>query len=497
LGGIPIHEQLLRYIWSRRAFRPSELRTSDGRSVEILSPGKFTDGAGPDVRDALIRIGSTTLAGDVEFHQDSVGWKQHDHHLKPSYNRVILHVVLNGSHRHNSATTESGRIVPLLILLPFLSRSLESLWEEFIDDERTSSSLPCFGKTTRIPQKTIRQWLHKVDVERLELRILRLQERLRELVAETERRLAEPWGNYGRPKLEGFPEEIPIRYPELSRRVLADRHLWEQVLYEGIMEGLGYSRNRVPFIRLASAVPLRLVRSIGLQNDPSRLSALLFGVSGLLPSVRSLKERASRAYVKSLLHGWREFRKNPTIGRMHPAEWQFSPLRPRNFPTVRISAASGIIRNILLHEMFRQTIQCIKGTDAIEERIGELQKLFAIEPDEFWARHYHFDRPTKRSMRALGISRINDILVNTIFPLSLLYARVFRDTQVREGVHALRAVFPTLTENSSTRVVEQELFYGKYALTSLPLQQGAIQLYRYYCTKGRCSDCEIGKRVFT
>lgn len=226
LWGDPIHERFLRYVWTRGLFRSSGLRTTDGRALTILAPGRLVDGAGPDVRDAVIKIGPTTFAGDVEFHQDSVGWTQHDHHLRPSYNRVILHVVFNGSRRHRSAITKSRRTVPLLVLLPYLSAPVNTLWDSFLQDERTAASLACFGMNRNVPQNEIEHWLHRMDIERLELRILRLQERLRELVAESTQKLAEPLRNYGSPREEGFPEEIPAPYPELSRGVLADRRLW-------------------------------------------------------------------------------------------------------------------------------------------------------------------------------------------------------------------------------------------------------------------------------
>lgn len=477
-------------------FGASELRTSDGRIVEIVDPGRFIDGAGPDVRDALIRIESTTLFGDVEFHQEASGWRQHNHHLKPSYNRVILHVVLNYNRRHSHAVTRSGRLVPLLVVAPFLSDSIDTLWNDYVRAEKTASSLACFGKSRHIPKQAIQHWLLRVDIERLELRILRFKERLLGLVIDINRRLAEPRREYETPQTEGYPEEIPAPYPELSLTLLTDRRLWEQVLYESVLEGLGYSRNRIPFIRLARIASLEFIRSMSLQIDPARLSALLYGVSGLLPTVRSLKQKRSRVYVGSLLRDWNLFRKSAAIERMHPAEWQFSPTRPHNFPTIRISAASGIVRKILLGELFRGLIQVIKSAHTNREKLKNLQDLFLLEPEEYWVHHYNFDRPAKRPNRVLGMSRINDILVNTVFPLSLLYARVFRDSSVRKGVHALRADFPTLSDNSSTRVMSRELFNGKKALTSLPLQQGAIQLYRYYCTKNRCNECEIGKQVF-
>ena len=55
---------------------------------------------------------------------------------------------------------------------------------------------------------------------------------------------------------------------------------FEQLLYQGIMEALGYTKNSKSFRELAQRVPLSEIRG---KSDES-IQAILFGVAGLLPS---------------------------------------------------------------------------------------------------------------------------------------------------------------------------------------------------------------------
>ena len=59
----------------------------------------------------------------------------------------------------------------------------------------------------------------------------------------------------------------------------------DSLLYEGIMEALGYSRNREPFRELAQNAQLAAL--VG--QPPEEIQAALFGVAGLLPSQRDKK----------------------------------------------------------------------------------------------------------------------------------------------------------------------------------------------------------------
>lgn len=292
------------------------------------------------------------------------------------------------------------------------------------------------------------------------------------------------------------PEEIPPPLPEPTHKDLSNPGIWDQVLYEGIMDGLGYSKNRDPFVKLARMVTLHLIRTVKLDTDTTALQSVFFGVAGLLPRVNAMEEKSSRTYVRTLLRSWKQQRKNLPIGRLHSAEWQFFPTRPGNFPSVRIAAAASLVQKILREKLFREIIQCIKSPQSPGTGHARLRKLLTVSTDGFWSHHYDFDTPAGKTINVLGTSRIDDIIGNTILPICLLYARMFRDLSVREGAAGIFEEFPPLGENAITRLMSAQLLKGKMPLDTMSRQQGIIQLFKYYCSEGRCSECEVGKRVF-
>lgn len=209
-----------------------------------------------------------------------------------------------------------------------------------------------------------------------------------------------------------------------------------------------------------------------------------------------MKERASKEYVRGLIRTWNELRKSARVAKLQASDWQFFPTRPNNFPTLRISAANSLLDKILKEDLFRSLIQTVKTADNQEEARKRLAGLLTVRSDPFWIHHYDFDQPTKREMVALGISRINELLVNAVIPIALLYARIFKDIRVRENTLRLYDSFPPAQENSLTRLMQQQLVRGRIRIDGVGKQQGLIQLYKYYCVEGRCDDCEIGLKVF-
>src|SRR5512136_2514952 len=89
-----LSEHDLRHLWEHRLYNPVGLRTADGESVTVFSPGSPNYDSGPDFTDALIRIGTILFRGDVELHVYAGDWAAHRHHLDTRYNGVILHVAL-------------------------------------------------------------------------------------------------------------------------------------------------------------------------------------------------------------------------------------------------------------------------------------------------------------------------------------------------------------------------------------------------------------------
>ncbi len=87
----PLPEKLLAKLWRQRAARQAEFRTSGGKRVRVLYPGRIGTSAGPDFRDALLEIeGLGLVQGDVEIHLRQQDWKAHGHSNDPNYNGVVL-----------------------------------------------------------------------------------------------------------------------------------------------------------------------------------------------------------------------------------------------------------------------------------------------------------------------------------------------------------------------------------------------------------------------
>ncbi len=493
-----IHERFLRHIWSNQYLRHTSLRTTDGRPVRVLEPGELNLDGGPDFRNAKLKIGTITYAGDVEIHRNAVEWIEHQHTLDARYNKVILHVVLEVDPNHHDVVVQSGRTIPTLVLAPFLSESIHALYQRTILDERArrDERIKCAALNHGVDPAVIQRWLRKLAVERLELKLRRFEERLKELAHTRLFAAKEPAWIYAAVPTQGDMDDIPPPHRELTLKDLSERAIWEQVLYEGLMEGLGYNKNQEPFLRLARGVTLTVIRELDIATDVRSIESLLFGAAGLLPKARSISEKESREYVSSLRKRWRELRSAYRGPVLAAAAWQFFPTRPTNFPTLRLAAATRLIVRLLSEDLFRKTIQTIKTSSDTELLLERLIDLLKTDPPPFWSHHYSFEQSTVKTITPLGDERIRDIIINTIVPLVLLYARTFREKEVREHTLRLYDSFPPLMENALTKMMDRQLVRGKFPLGSVGLHQGAIQLYKYYCRDERCFECEVGKIVF-
>ena len=459
--------------------------------MTILSPGRANYDGGPDFKDARIRINRITYCGDVELHCHAASWRSHSHDTDPHYNKVILHVVMSADPLLPPACTMTRRTVPLLVLHPFLDPALQAAWEQMLQGPEwaRAARLPCKDVSGAVPPRRVEQWLRHLAAERLELKIRRFQERLQQLADERTLTVREPY-----PRYYGDPQQIPPPHREYSQRDFAAREIWEQVLYEGIMECLGYAKNRKPFIALARSMTLARLRRYRL-NDAGTMMALLFGAAGLLPTSRRLPEKESRAVVRALRRQWKMLRPHHRIPVLHEADWLFFRLRPGNFPTARLAALCYVLPKLFDNEGFRQLIGLFHTEGLLPAaRIKGLQALFTFTPDFYWRRHYHFRGFAGRWGASLGRDRVNDILVNAVIPIVLLYARIFRKSDVQTHAKQLLEAMPASPPNSITILLERDLLRKRVALNSAVLQQGALQLHNFYCKEGRCGECEIGRR---
>ncbi|MBM2840091.1 MAG: hypothetical protein HW412_619 [Bacteroidetes bacterium] len=487
-----IPERFLRHIWQHQRFNTGNLHTADARKVEILFPGIPNNDGGPDFKGARVRIGNITFYGDVELHQGAEEWESHLHQTDQHYNPVILHVVLTADPVTPPSRTASKRLLPLLVLHPYLDDTLRTVWMQAISDDRHErcKTIACSSLNDDVSLDIIKRWIERLAHERIEMKIRRFEERLKELIDEQNLIIREPY-----PRYYGNPDEIPPPTKAYTRRDFANKSLWEQLLYEAIMEGLGYSNNTDAFLELAKSMRLNTLRQHGLA-DTTSVMALLFGAAGLLPSERAVKEKEARKFVRTLRRCWKAFHPSFKGRILQPGDWQFFRLRPGNFPTARLASMCFLMHSLFADEGFRSIISVFKKEGlSTKQRTEHCHALFRFEPDEFWQHHYRFEQPPSRQGIAIGSERINDLVLNCILPVVLLYARLFKDQVVRTNALVVLESLPAPQENHITRILQQQLLKTRARFDSAFSQQGGIQLYKFFCTPVRCSECEIGKHL--
>lgn len=491
-----IHERFLQRFWDRQLLRSSSLHTIDGRPVVVEHAGVLNTDAGPDVRQCRIRIGETVYAGDVEIHRTLAEWWSHRHHTDPAYNGVILHVILERPAPDERTTTLSGRDIPLLVLGDCLPDAIRVMWQEAILEEPTgrTASIRCHPHNRDVPLDVLMPWLDHVARERLEIKMRRFEERLRDLALRRRAMAREDAREWGEIPDEDSPDRIPPPNTEVTVADLSDRSLWDQVLYEGILEGLGYSKNRRPFIRLSQHLTLDILQPTS--SDALLTEAWLFGVAGLLPGRDEPLPSDAADYVAFLTAAWEPLSSRYRGERLAPSDWVLSPTRPANAPVLRLVAARDIIHKILHHDLFRSVMLLLANVQEPAVARARLHRLLEPEPGPFWHRRVSFARTVRTPISPLGPSRRDEIVVNVLFPLGLLYARLFRRTATREGVLRLMAWYPPNATNTLTVRMEQQLVRGRFRVPNAQTQQALVQLYKYYCEDERCEECAVGRWIW-
>jgi hypothetical protein len=500
-----IPERFLRQLWRNKYFDTLSLNTTDGKPVEVQTTGTLNNDGGPDFLNAKIRIGGVLYRGDIELHKTAKEWIEHSHHLDPKYNSVILHVILHGKSTDIPQTTKSNRVIPVLILENYLTSSYHSLWEKMILGERAErlNAIKCFQANEKLSPTLLRSWLEKLAVERVELKVRRFEDRLIALVEEQKLpQVKEDIPLYNEIPFGLNPEQLPIPGELYSQADFRHSAAWAQLLYEGIMEALGYSKNQQPFLKLAHQVSLSKINgmlgSAPRDNTALLIESVLFGASGLLPAHHSHPEKATALRINQMRTLWNKYQKSFGIESMNETEWQFFRLRPENFPTIRIAGAARLVLRLLKEDYLKAIIQITKNRDiASQDKLRQFEALLVTPADEYWKTHYRFGEETPAPLtKLIGKSRAGEIILNVFFPISLLYARIFKDKDVRQGILDIFTHCPPQTENTVVRTIDTQLLKGKIKLDSAMLQQGALQLYKLYCIDERCTDCAVGREVF-
>lgn len=415
--------------------------TIDGRRLDIVFPGHWSHGFGPDFRDAMLDIrGEGLHTGAVEIHLRTSDWTSHGHHVDPRYNDVILHIVS----RHDALETRraDGKLVPIAVLdvddavLFQIDARLPEIWNQLGGD----ACAPELAKSQ--PERLVRA-IKRLGDERLGERVTR------------------------------FEGELSVEPPG-------------PVMERAIFDGFGYSENRAGMSALHERFTLGgFGPAIARESDASdrfdRAAASLLGLGGFLPLSPADAHVAGISTMRqvSIERAWFALPRHERADTLPPTIWQRARTRPANHPAARIVTLAGLLANVRgdLPGWLAGWTASASATEAVK----------AVREG---TRTVHSP--------ALGSGRAIAIIASVAVPFSIAYARALGDAGMESAAVDLWDRLPRGEPGRpAKRAVAQVA--GETRLGGLGERgnQGLLHLDRTLCTPRRCMECPIAAEVLT
>ncbi len=486
-----VSEEYLYEIWKQQDF-VKELNTVDGQRIEVIDVGtENKDEGGPDFKNARIKIGNITYMGDVEIDSFYSDWKAHGHNLNKKYNKVILHAALNNESNRNFVFTAEGRKVQSIQLNSYIKSDKFSNLQKAISSQRKNriNKMPCMEVNNEISEKEKLNFVYDLGVKRFKSKCDKMTERLKELAYLKELNLKEPVVKYSLD--ENFYNKT------FTQQDFGCPDIWHQLIEESLFEALGYSKNKEIMKALSKSVTVDFLSTF--RDKPDYISyteAALFNVAGLMPDTNNLPDEETSGYAKSLYEKWGEIKDGFDGNVFHSAQWHFFKLRPQNFPTIRIAGGARLMHRIMKENLIPDIIDKIEKIGNLTKLTNVLRSMFIVKGEGFWHNHYVFDQPAKVPINYfIGASRADEILVNIMLPIISIYFEIFGRKDLSQKVVKLYLNFYQKSENNLVNEVSSTLSLNDAWKRSV-LYQGMIELFRNYCSREKCMECNIGKKVF-
>lgn len=279
-------ERLLQYIWQLQYFNKSQLQTTRGEPLLISAPGLFNLNQGPDFSEGKIKIGPTTLVGNIELHISTSDWQKHRHQFDKHYDNVILHVVWQDD------SNPGWNSLPVLELRDKVPKILLNRYEELMN---SSSFIPCERSIGKVAALVVLSWKERLVTERLIRKSKNVETSLQQ-----------------------------------------NQHHWEEAFWWMLARNMGIPVNADAFEQLARTLPVSMLSRH--KDQIHQLEALLLGQAGLL------NHRFSDKYPRMLQKEYRFLCRKYDLKRINLPVF-FLRMRPGNFPTVRLAQLAALIQN--------------------------------------------------------------------------------------------------------------------------------------------------------
>lgn len=428
-------ESLLHYLWKNSIFTSFDFKTVDGEPLTIIHPGYPHQDAGPDFKQAIIKINQILWAGDVELHIRTSDWFKHHHDQDDKYKTIILHVVFEHDLSHIKERTHNYSI---LELKNHISQQLIDNYEMI---RKSVLPLPCtsFIKNTQEDKTDYLKLLFASLYERM------IMERLNEKQANIYKIYTEVKGD------------------------------WNETIFRLLTANFGFKTNQSAFELMSKSIPYRIIRNHS--ENHLQVYALLFGQSGMLDIPIEDDD-----YYSRLQNEYLYLKKKYNLVPIHLKNWNLLRLRPSNFPCIRIAQLSEILHHYpnLFHYIETHT------------EIAQFEHIFMSKPDPYWETHYHFGKKSNTHTVLMGKSTFNLIIINTIIPVLYSYGAFCGKSDIQERALDLY----NSIESEENHLIEKYRESG-FTIGTAQDSQAILYLSKHYCSQKKCLECSLGQKIIS
>jgi hypothetical protein len=440
-----------------------EFLSTNGDQIDIVQFGVWNREAGPDFRDAAIRIkGGAPIHGCIEIDLLDRSWESHGHATNPAFEATALHVFVERSDRAFFTRTLSNRNVPQVCIDPTI------LPEAFNANIPLARPGRCQAPLKNLPEERVRSVLDAAAQFRLRQKANRIRNKI-------------------------------------------DLHGRDETLFQEIATALGYKENKLPFTLLTQRLPLRLLR-----ENVEDCEALLFGAAGFLEAPDlDIYKKSTREYVRQLWDRWWPHRDDLQRLILPAKAWHLSGTRPLNHPQRRLAALAVLARE---WPAFRRSIDSAAqlrlpsphssptgrgGSFSPREKVrmrGPADFFQALE-HPFWNFHYTLtSKASPKEMALIGESRAADILANVLFPFWTAH-ELKAPASPSKQLWTEYAKLPAQLSNRRLETAAMRLFGNdhrrKAFLRTVAHQQGLLQIYEDFCMQDNsdCAQCPFPEQM--
>jgi hypothetical protein len=409
-----------------------------GDEIEIVQFGTWNREAGPDFRDAAIRInGGDPIHGCIEIDLLDRSWETHGHATNPAFDETVLHVFVEKSDREFFTRTRSNRNVLQIHIDPTI------LPDAFGAKVPLARPGRCQAPLKDLPEERVYRVLEAAAQFRLRQKALRIRHKI-------------------------------------------DSRGRDEVLFQELAAALGYKENKLPFTLITQRLPLKSLR-----EATSDVESMLFGVAGFLQTADlDVYKKSTREYVRQLWDHWWPHRDALQRLALRGKIWRLNSTRPLNHPQRRLAALAILARD--WHRLNRATGKC---------SVSAASHFFQTLDHPFWNFHYTLtSKPAPKKMALIGEARVADILANVLFPFWLAHD-LPPSALLGENVWAEYIRLPAQLSNRRLKTGATRLFGSdprqKQFLKTVAHQQGLLQIYEDFCMQddSDCAQCPFPEQL--